>query len=214
MSAQPVFYAYVHARPGTTGAEGLFYVGKGKGARYKDFSHRNPHHKNIVAKHGASNILTGRMECSDEATAMQLEQGLIKCLRRSGISLANVTAGGEGLTGHRHSDETKAKMRAARLGKPRSAETKQKLREANLGKPGTFAGKTHTSAAKAKIAEARRGKPNPFTHVMRTPEAIAKMSATKMAHPFVECPHCGFHGRFGSAMKRYHFDKCKRKEAR
>lgn len=204
-----VFYAYLHARPDTVDAHGVFYVGKGHRDRIRDFSHRNQHHKNIVAKHGRENILLGRLDCSDEATAITLEQGLIKCFRRMGVPLANVTAGGEGLTGHRHSDATKAKMRAAALGRPRSAETKAKLRAANLGKLGTFTGKVHSAEARAKISAARKAKPRPDTSAMRTPEAIAKMSATKRSHPFVNCPHCGFHGRNGSAMKRYHFHNCK-----
>jgi hypothetical protein len=205
------FYAYVHARPEAADASGIFYVGKGKGARIRDYLHRNQHHKNIVAKYGRENILAGRIDCSDESTAMLLEQGLIKCLRRMGVTLANVTAGGEGLTGHRHSEVTRQKMRQAALGRVKSEETKAKLRAANLGKPGTFTGKTHTPETRAKIAAARKGVPNPHARGARAPEAIAKMSATKLALPFTNCPHCGFYGRHGSAMKRYHFAKCKRR---
>jgi hypothetical protein len=205
------FYAYVHARPGAADASAFFYVGKGKGARIRDYLHRNQHHKNIVAKYGRENILSGRIDCSDESTAMLLEQGLIKCLRRMGVKLANVTAGGEGLTGHRHSEATRQKMREAATGRVRSAETRAKLRAANIGKAGTFTGKKHTAETRSKIAATRRGKPNPRTDVMRTPEALAKMSATKLAHPFVDCPHCGFYGRHGSAMKRYHFSNCKQR---
>jgi hypothetical protein len=205
------FYAYVHARPGAIDAAAVFYVGKGKGARIRDYWHRNQHHKNIVAKYGKDSILAGRLDCSDEGTAILLEQGLIKCLRRMGVSLANVTAGGEGLTGHRHSEATRQKMREAALGRPRTEETKAKLRAANTGKPGTFTGKAHTLEARAKIAAARKGRPNPHVAAMQTPEALAKMSATKLSHPFVSCPHCGFYARHGSAMKRYHFAKCKRR---
>jgi len=207
------FFAYIHARPDTADASGIFYVGKGQGKRHTDFYHRTQFHKNIVAKHGAASILVGKYDCSDEATAVELERGLIKCLRRSGVKLANLTDGGDGLSGHRHTEETKAKMRAARLGWSPSAETREKIRQSSLGKPSVWVGRRHSEETKAKIAAARRGKPNPHAKAMRTPEAIAKMSATKLAHPFVDCPHCGFHGRFGSAMKRYHFDNCKYKGA-
>ena len=208
-----VFFAYLHARPATVDASGIFYVGKGQGNRHVDFHHRTKFHKNIVAKYGAANILVGRYECSSEAAAFDLERGLIKCLRRMGAPLANLTDGGEGLSGHRHSDETKAKMRAARLGWVPSAETREKLRQHNIGKPNAFAGKQHTEATKAKLSALKKGKPNPYAAAMRTPEALAKMSATKLSHPVVDCPHCGFHGRYGSAMKRYHFDNCKRRGA-
>jgi group I intron endonuclease len=206
-----VFYAYIHAKPGAVDASGIFYVGKGKNARIHDYSHRNRHHKNIVAKYGKENILAGRIDCSDEAIAMLLEQGLIKCLRRMGVKLANVTAGGEGLTGHKHSEATRQKMREAALGRVQTEQTRAKLRAANLGKPGTFTGKTHTTETRAKISASRSGRPNPHIALLQTPEARAKMSATKLALPFADCPHCGFYGKHGSAMKRYHFDNCKKR---
>ena len=43
------FYVYIH-RKMDTGE--IFYVGKGKGSRYKDSSSRNKHWKHIVNKHG------------------------------------------------------------------------------------------------------------------------------------------------------------------
>ena len=205
------FYAYIHARPDTVDASGVFYVGKGPRDRMRDFSHRNQHHKNIVAKHGRENILMGRVDCSDENTAISLEQGLIKCFRRMGVKLANVTAGGEGLTGHRHSEETKAKIRAAALGRPRSEETKAKLRAANLGKPGTFTGKKHTAETREKIASARIGRPNPSARRPCPDDVRARISATKLSKPIVQCPHCEVHGRSGGAMTRYHFDNCKKR---
>lgn len=205
------FYAYLHARPDTSDAFGVFYIGKGYRGRIRDFAHRNQHHRNIVAKYGRENILMGQVNCSDEATAIALEQGLIKCLRRMGVSLANVTAGGEGLTGHRHTEETKAKMRKAATGRAKSEETKAKLRAANLGKPGTFTGKRHSDAARAKISEARKGKANPSARRPCPEEIRARISATKLAKPKVQCPHCDVAGRQGGAMARYHFDNCKRR---
>lgn len=207
-----MFYAYLHARPNTVDASGVFYVGKGHRDRMRDFSHRNRHHKNIVAKHGRQNILMAKMECSDEGIAISLEQGLIRCLRRMGVSLANVTAGGEGLTGHRHTEATKEKMRAAALGHAVSPDTRAKLREANLGKPGTFRGKKHSAETREKISKARLGKPNPSA-VRPCPEEVrARISATKLSKPMVCCPYCDVHGRSGGAMARYHFANCKHRK--
>lgn len=93
------YYAYIHARPETTDQFGVFYVGKGVGARRKPTPHRNRHHGHVVEKHGAENILIGSIDCSDEATAFELERGLIKCLKRSGVRLTNMTDGGEGTSG-------------------------------------------------------------------------------------------------------------------
>ncbi len=77
-----MFLTYIHARPDGR----IFYVGKGTSARVSKIdSHHNPHHSNIVAKYGRKNILVGKMECSSEEIAFELEKGLIKCLRRSGV---------------------------------------------------------------------------------------------------------------------------------
>jgi hypothetical protein len=138
-------YAYIHCKP-----DGVpFYVGKGKLRRVKYFGERNPHHSAIVKKYGVDNLLVGMLECSDEKTALSLEVGLIKCLRRSGVELCNFTAGGDG--GRDPTPETRrrlsqaAKKRGvssachaarvlAKTGKPLSEEHKSKLRKAAIGK--------------------------------------------------------------------------------
>lgn len=107
------YLAYVHARPNTEDASGIFYVGKGRLARAKSLEGRNRHHANVVAKYGSENILVGTFECSSEQTAFDLEVGLIKCLRRMGVSLTNQTDGGEGTSGYHHDDTTKSRMSTA-----------------------------------------------------------------------------------------------------
>jgi hypothetical protein len=92
------YNAYVHARPDG----GVFYVGKGSTKRSLDFkNNRNNHYLNIVKKHGSDNILVGCLPCSSEEISFDLEKGLIKCLRRMGVELANRTDGGEGVSGYR-----------------------------------------------------------------------------------------------------------------
>ena len=73
-----------------------FYVGKGALRRTKNLSERNPYHQSVVSKYGKENILIGKMECSSEKIAFELEKGLIKCLKSSGVKLTNFTDGGEG----------------------------------------------------------------------------------------------------------------------
>jgi hypothetical protein len=60
---------------------------------------RNPYHTNITDKHGRSNILKGFIPCSTEAIAFELEMGIIKCLKRMDVRLANMSDGGEGPNG-------------------------------------------------------------------------------------------------------------------
>lgn len=94
------FYAYVHARPGTITADGIFYVGKGTLERTVKLKRpHNPYHSCILTKRGIKNILVGKLECSTEEVAFELEKGLIKCLKRSGVKLANMSDGGEGNAG-------------------------------------------------------------------------------------------------------------------
>lgn len=211
MNSNQTFYAYVHARPFTVDASGIFYIGKGKGDRFKDFSHRNFYHKNIVKKHGKENILISRIECSNESISKELEIGLIKCFKSMQVNLANFTSGGEGLSGFKHREETKQKQRNAKLGKPRSEETKLKLRIANLGKPGTFSGKKHSEETKLKISLSRLGKPNPSASKKMEQWIKDKISQTKLLKPIVKCNWCNVTGREGGAMKRYHFDNCKKR---
>lgn len=126
------FYAYIHARPDGT----PFYVGKGHYRRMLNFSKRNPHHKNIVAKYGKENIMMGKLDCSSEEISFELEKGLISCLKRMNVSLVNRTAGGEGVTGVPLSEEHKAKVSAAlmgRPGRPRTPEALAKFRATRLG---------------------------------------------------------------------------------
>jgi len=176
------FYAYVHARPDGS----IFYVGKGSGNRAKKLTRRtNAHHKNILAKHGRKNILVGVMECSDEATAFELERGLIACLKRMDVSLVNRTEGGEGCVGLVVTEEQKQKISAALKGRPRgpvsketgvrisaaktgfkySAESREKMRQSALGR-------VASEETRRKLSEAAK---NPSL------ETRAKMSAARSA---------------------------------
>lgn len=85
-------FAYLHCTPSGT----PFYVGKGALRRVKYLGGRNAKHQEIVDLYGKDNILVGSLECSTSAIALELEIGIIKCLKRSGIDLCNLTSGGGG----------------------------------------------------------------------------------------------------------------------
>ena len=151
-------YSYVHARPGTTDVKGIFYVGKGVKQRHLDFYHRNKHHASITKKYGQENILVGKIECSSEKNAFMLEVGLIKCLRRMQVKLANKSDGGEGASGVKHTQKTKDLLSEQRKGKKMSEETKRKLSVANKGKIKGPTGKKMSEETKRKISESKKGK--------------------------------------------------------
>ncbi len=154
--------AYVHARPTTVNAHGIFYVGKGRLYRARTLNRPNVWHKNIVSKYGKDNILIGLFECSTEAIAFDLEKGLIKCLRRMGVKLVNATNGGDGPAGRRWSEEWRAahsaKMKgrtSPAKGKVMSEEQKAKIRDSMLTSP-LCVGRQHTAETKAKCGNASR----------------------------------------------------------
>ncbi len=123
--------AYLHCRPDGT----PFYVGKGTIKRMCDMSTRNPHHKNVTAKHGRVNILKGFMECSSDSIALDLEVGLIKCFKRIGVELTNYSDGGDsGSKGYEWTAEQRAKQSLSHTGKVLKESHKKAISEANKGK--------------------------------------------------------------------------------
>ena len=123
-------YAYIHCKPDGT----PFYVGKGLGKRYLPTNKRNIHYKRTVDKYGVDNIGVSIIPCSTNKIALELEIGLIKCLKRSGIDLTNITDGGEGALGRPCSDVCKAAVAKSNSDRIYSAETRFKLGTVNRGK--------------------------------------------------------------------------------
>ena len=133
--------AYIHAKPDMT----PFYVGKGTPKRMRDFyTSRNNYHKHILDKYGRDGVQTVFIECSDNTTALELEVGLIKCLRNMGHELANFTDGGDvGAEGYKWTDEQRAEYSKRRTGMVFSEEHKQNISAALKGKPKGKRSKEH-----------------------------------------------------------------------
>ena len=107
-----VSFVYLHTRPAASSLTDIFYVGKGNSKkRARSMIGRNRYHASIVKKHGMENIHVNLIPCSSESIAFDLEKGLIKCLRRSGVRLANMTDGGEGAAGIATSAKQKEAMK-------------------------------------------------------------------------------------------------------
>lgn len=100
------------------------YIGKGHGSRFSHHNkmgakHYNPHLAAIYKKAGQPLPYTILRDGLTEAEAFEIETILIAALGRSdrGLgTLANMTDGGDGQTGYRHTDEAKEKNRVASLG--------------------------------------------------------------------------------------------------
>lgn len=131
-----------------------------------------------MRKHGDSvriTVLENGMSIED---AKNEEVRFIKELKEKGHRLLNVTLGGDGVHGYKHSEESKAKMRLAKLGVPRSEEAKRAVSEGQRGR-------VHSEETIKKMSEAQKGKPRK----PNSPEARAKISKAltgKKRAPFTE----------------------------
>ena len=116
MATSGFYYVYEHWR---LDRDECFYVGKGRGNRAFSMGNRNRHHQAIVAKlNRIGSAFEVRMVAFGlaENDAFSLERDRIKFWRENGVDLANLTDGGEGISGLKHTKESKAKMGAAHFG--------------------------------------------------------------------------------------------------
>lgn len=135
-----VFYVYEWIRLDTNEP---FYVGKGKGNRWKELTRGNNQHFNNIVKSIpiVVNILHDNL---DEQTAFGLEVWYIREYRDIiGYDLVNINDGGEGCVlcgknspwyGKHHSEEVKKKMRESSKKENLSQETLNKMSKCQLGK--------------------------------------------------------------------------------
>lgn len=160
----PKFYIYLHCTP----AGIPFYVGKGSGVRAMKLNRKhNPEHQKLVARYGAGSIRIEIINCVSEEQAFIFEIHTIAILRWFGIKLVNQTNGGDGSSGwkpteeqrYRYSMTSLGNMNAlgnrGRAGQKHSEETKLKMRLAKVGKPNNWLGRKHSAKSIQKMIKAR-----------------------------------------------------------
>ena len=146
----------------------IFYVGKGKKRRPTQFYGRNEYWYRTVNKHGFyAEILVKDI---DEEFALLIEKETIDLYRRRGIKLVNITDGGEGSSGYKHTEEHKANLK----GNQNLAST--------WGK--NFRGCHHTEETKAKWAISRKGNKNKLGKKV-SEESKEKMRLAKLGKPIL-----------------------------
>ena len=111
------FYVYIHY----TLDNKPFYVGKGKGNRAYHKHGRSTWWNRIVFKHGL--IVEIQEYFLTEEEAFNREKSLIVTLKENKFELCNLTNGGDGTSGWKHSKETKEKMSLAKINRIISKET-------------------------------------------------------------------------------------------
>ena len=155
MATSGNFYVYEHWR---LDRDECFYVGKGRAGRAYSMKNRNRHHQAIVAKLSRiGSAFEVKMVAAglSEADAFALEIDRISFWREAGVDLTNMTDGGEGISGLRHSDETKALWSAQRKGRAVPEEGRLKRSAAMKGIPKS---KEHAANAGRMGGIARTGK--------------------------------------------------------
>jgi hypothetical protein len=147
-----VYYVYALFRPAGFEREGIpFYIGKGKGKRWLDHekvseAHPNKHLTAIVKKAKRLDLEIPKIKIRENLTeqeAFEIEKAFIKAIGRGKNGpLVNMTDGGDGSSGWKHSPEWRASMS-----------------QTMKGRPGTMKGKTHSQETKRKMSEVARNRP-------------------------------------------------------
>lgn len=153
-------------------ATGRKYVGKSVNVEVRLRAHFAPreglrkgrHLYRAIAKYGRDAFTCSLLEeCRDDATAIERERFWIRELNSRSPGGFNLTEGGEGPTGLRHSDATRAKLSAASLGnrhslgRPVSDETRAKRSRDAMGNRHCV-GRVLSAETKAKIGAASRAR--------------------------------------------------------
>jgi group I intron endonuclease len=168
------------------------YVGKAKSPKKRWQKHIRPDVRTLkhqaiakaIRKYGKDNFIFELVQAVDsEQEAFELEKFWIAELRRYSIPNYNLTDGGEGTSGYRHTQETKNNLSQMKLGIPFSEEHKQNLSAAKIGLPPPNKGKAMSNEQRSKLSEAHTGKILSEEHK----QTIIKNAETN--------PNFGFKGR-------------------
>jgi hypothetical protein len=154
------YYVYLHLRKTNNK---VFYVGKGKGKRAWSRHSRNKHWNHIVNKHDFLAKIVDK-DLSEEQ-AFELETFMIDFIGFE--NLCNMTFGGEGVSGLKHSEETRAKISSIHKGRIVSKEMCAKISAAKKA--------SITPELRLKISQANKGR-------FYSKETRLKLSISKTDH--------------------------------
>ena len=184
MATSGTYYVYEHWR---LDRDECFYVGKGRGGRAYRMYNRNRFHTAIVQKLQREGyaievriVAFGLSE--DEAFALEKER--IAFWRAAKADLANATNGGDGVSGLKMSEEARAKMRAAKIGKKQTPEQIEK-------RIAPLRGRAQPREAIERGAAKRRGKKLSEEHKLKLSAAHAGKNVSEEAKKSLSRAHKG-----------------------
>jgi hypothetical protein len=178
---------YEHIR---TDTGEVFYVGKGMGYRAWDKIGRNRYHKRIQEKLRRTGYHFDVHIIFDDLTenfAHRFEIERIRWWKSMGLCRPNIALGGQGSTGMKHTEETKAILRERSSGRVASPETRAAISRSNRGKNTAPKSEAH----KEKLSNALKGRPvgpPSETHRRRISEALT-------GHPSYKATRTGKFGK-------------------
>lgn len=151
-----MYYIYRHIR---LDKNEVFYIGIGSDKKYRraySNKYRNIYWQNIVNKTNYEvEIILDNLE---KEYCIKKEIEFIEIYGRKDLefgTLVNMTNGGEGIDGFKHSDESKKKISEFQKKKIFSNETKEKISKSKLG---IKRGNIHNEESKRKISEYQKNK--------------------------------------------------------
>lgn len=95
----------------------------------------------------------------------------------------NLTKGGDGVWGFKHSPESVERMAARNRGRTHSDETKKRMSEVRAGENNHFFGRTHSEETKAKISATKQGCSGPWAGKSRDEDTRRKISLALTGRP-------------------------------
>jgi len=154
----------------------------------------NNYFHNALRKYGKENFEWETIEeCNSKEDLNLAEEWYIRYYNTFGKGGYNLTYGGEGSQGYKHTEESKRKIgniskgrklskewreKISKSGKGRivSEETKRKMSECQIGKNNSFYGKTHSDETIKVISDKLSGNKNPFYGKTHSKEILEKKS--------------------------------------
>lgn len=118
----------------------------------------NVYFHNALRKYGFDNFkweVLGHYDSNEDLINAEIGY-IVYCQKYLKLLLYNLTIGGEGFNGYKHTDKTKELFRQQHLGKKFSQSHKDKISKSNIGKHDYWVGKLRSKLTKQKMSESQK----------------------------------------------------------